>query len=379
MRLTRTDTLLARLHALGLANRGDDLAAAVAAGLRDAPAGTYRDAFAARLTEASTRRLFSEAGKDRRHDEALVGVWGPRAAPYVVARADVGVFTRGGLPTTDASEKAYAPSAIKALAPGGRALLEAATEVEEAMVAAVAGGPVERDAMHEQLREALPGALLWACKGCGTNHVHPSVWRTACAYGRVGRVLDTDARAVTYTRVAAPPDPGEDAAARAELTRRALHHHGPLTAIEFAAWLSLSKAEAGKRLEAVSGELTEVDRDGTDALALTRDLAVFEDPEPIRGLRLLGPGDPLLDGRDRTTLIPDRAQQKEVWKILGNPGLVLQSGRPVGTWRAKAKSRRLELTLTPFGDAPLPAANSVQPEADRLAAARGREDGAVLV
>lgn len=182
---------------------------------------------------------------------------------------------------------------------------------------------------------------------------------------------------MTYAAIAAPPDPAQDAAARAELTRRAVHHHGPLTTGELAQWLGVAKGEAGERLEAVGPELTEVDRDGTAALALTADLDGLEDLDPIRGVRLLGSGDPLLDGRDRSTVIPDRAQQKEVWKILGNPGLVLLSGRPVGTWRAKAKGRRLELTLTPLGDARLPPAKTLQPEADRLAVARGREDGVV--
>jgi hypothetical protein len=360
MRLTADAVRAARIAAQHLHARlpmGSE-AAAAAPGLRDTPVGTARDALAARVQAPVTQ-------------DGLVGVWGPRGAPYVVAEADLAVFTRGALPVDEASARTFAPSAVKALDPHGIALLDAFAEVERVMRSAVADGPVERDDMHQQLRDALPGSLLWACKGCGTEHVHPMVWRGACTMGALRRDDASPSRAVTYAAVASSPDPSGDVAARAELTRRALHHHGPLTLSELAAWLSVSKPETRARLDAIAGELEEVDRQGEPAWALAADLELLTAPPAPQSLRLLAAGDPLLDSRDRASLVPDPAVHKEVWRALASPGVVLADGAVVGTWRAKAKGRRLELTLTPLGSARLPSAGRLRPEAEALAAARG--------
>ena len=41
--------------------------------------------------------------------------------------------------------------------------------------------------------------------------------------------------------------------------------------------------------------------------------------------------------------------QKEVWRILGNPGALLLDGEIAGVWRAKVSGRkRVDLTVTAF-------------------------------
>ena len=375
MRVTREAVRAARIAAQHLGARlpAGAEATVAAPGLRDTPAGAFRDALAARM-DASSRQFAPDGGIDRRLDAAqtgLVAIWGPRGAPYVVAEADLAVFTRGALPVDEASARAFAPSATKALDPHGIALLDAFAEVERVMRAAVAEGPVERDDMHQRLRDALPGELLWACKGCGTDHVHPMVWRAACTMGSVRRDDFSPTRAVTYAAVASPPDPSGDVAARAKLTRRALHHHGPLTLAELATWLAVSRADARARLDAVADELAEIDREGAPAWALAADRDVLASPPAPHGVRLLAAGDPLLDGRDRASFIPDPALQKEIWKAVASPGVVLVDGEAVATWRANAKGKRLALALTPLGGARLPAVERLAPEAEALAAARG--------
>jgi len=382
MRLTAQVVRAARIAAQHLDARlpaGTEVIAA-APGLRDTPAGTFHDALAAR-TDGSGRQLAPSGGVSRRLDAAetgLVAIWGPRGAPYVVAKADLAIFTRGALPVDEASARAFAPSAAKALGPHGITLLDAFGQVERAMRAAVADGPVERDAMHQQLREALPGELLWACKGCGTDHVHPMVWRGACTMGSVRRDDASPSRAVTYASVASPPDPAGDAPARAEITRRALRYHGPLTLVEVATWLAVSPADVRVRLDAIVAELEEVDREGEQAWALAADLELLAEPPAPHGVRLLAAGDPLLDGRDRASLIPDPALRKEVWKALASPGVVLADGELVGTWRAKVRGGHLEVALTPLGGAQLPAAERLAPEADALAAARGLASATIV-
>jgi hypothetical protein len=370
VRVTRDAVRRARLAALGLAERGGDAVAAARPGLRDTPAGAHRDALAARLPPSS-RRFATQEGAERHVDEGLVAIWGPRAAPYVVPRGDLGVFTRGGLPTDEASAKVYAPSAVKALAPHGISVLDAVAQVGHVMRAAVADGPVERDAMHQRLREALPPALLWPCKGCGTDHVHPMVWRAACAYGAIGRDDTASSRAVTYAPIADPPATAQDAAARAELLRRVLHHHGPLTTRELQAHLALARAEVVARLAAIAGEVEEVDREGKAAHALVADLDALADPPAVEGVRFVAAADPLLEGRDRGTLVQDAAAHKALWTVIASPGAVVADGRIAGTWRARAKGRRLEVAVTALPGARLPALRRLEPEAEALAAGRG--------
>jgi Winged helix DNA-binding domain len=370
---------LARVAAQHLGARVDDVALAASAGLRDSPAGAARDALAARLTPgvASNGRFRTVGDRNRQLDDGLVAVWGPRAAPYLVAEGDVGVFTRGALPADEASARKLAPSATKALDPHGILIVDAVARVAEAMGAAVADGPVARDDLHQRLREALPPELLWWCKGCQSHHVHPMLWRAAAQRGGVRRDEDAPGRAVTFAAIAEPPDPAGDAAARAELTRRALHHHGPLTTAELAAWLAASRADAAARLSAIADEVTEVARGGRGAWALRADLPRLGQPPAAHGVRLLPTGDPLLDGRDRASLLPDPTEQREVWKALAAPGAVLHDGRIVATWRAKATGRDLAVTLAPLGGRPLPPAELVLPEAEALAAARGLEGATV--
>lgn len=73
--------------------------------------------------------------------------------------------------------------------------------------------------------------------------------------------------------------------------------------------------------------------------------------------------------------MPDKARQKELWKILGNPGAVLVDGEVAGTWRAKAAGKRLTITVGSF--APLSKATravieiEIEIEAGLVAEVRG--------
>ena len=88
--------------------------------------------------------------------------------------------------------------------------------------------------------------------------------------------------------------------------------------------------------------------------------------------------DALLQARDRDLLVPDREQQKEVWRILGNPGVLLVDGEIAGVWRAKmAGKKRVDLTVTPFGTLSAKARKAVEAEADQVARARGADDATV--
>ena len=62
-------------------------------------------------------------------------------------------------------------------------------------------------------------------------------------------------------------------------------------------------------------------------------------------MRLLAPGDPVLLGRDRETLIGDPAARKKVWAAPGGMGIVTDDGEPVALWRGRKKGKKLEVSV----------------------------------
>ena len=85
-------------------------------------------------------------------------------------------------------------------------------------------------------------------------------------------------------------------------------------------------------------------------------------------------GDPFLAQRDRSTLLPDKAHQRALWRPAGSPGLVLMTGRPVGIWRARQAGARLRVTVEPFGDLNPRKRQAIEQAAAVVAPFRGRDD-----
>jgi winged helix DNA-binding protein len=95
--------------------------------------------------------------------------------------------------------------------------------------------------------------------------------------------------------------------------------------------------------------------------------------------RLLGPFDPLLQGRDRALLVPGEAHAKDLWRILGRPGGVLVDGEVVGTWRPRKAGRRLGLQVQLWQDVSPAVQTALAEQAEALATCRGVELGQVDV
>jgi hypothetical protein len=149
---------------------------------------------------------------------------------------------------------------------------------------------------------------------------------------------------------------------------RYLRIHGPATKSEAAGFVGTTKTAAASMWPE---ELTEVRIGGKPAFLPTERLAELENPPEPDPVRLLAPLDPLLQARDKGLLVPDRARRKEIWRMLGNPGVVLADGEIAGTWRAKANGRkRLDFTISPFEPLTPAAREAAEAEAERVAAAR---------
>ena len=131
-------------------------------------------------------------------------------------------------------------SAAKTL--GERTAMEALDRVSEAVDDALAGGPLARDEFHQALRERLPDDLLWWCRGCGSHHVHPSLWRATGVRG-VLAVVGREGRSAVFglpPKAAPVKDPGR------ELARRFLRAYGPSRPPLFAAWAGLGPPTRGR-------------------------------------------------------------------------------------------------------------------------------------
>jgi hypothetical protein len=98
------------------------------------------------------------------------------------------------------------------------------------------------------------------------------------------------------------------------------------------------------------------------------------DPPTAGGARLLPAGDPFLAQRDRATLIPDRAMQRALWRPVGSPGLVLMTGHPTGTWRAKVAGDRLDVSVQTFASLSDRQRTAIEQAAGSVALFRGRAD-----
>ena len=89
--------------------------------------------------------------------------------------------------------------------------------------------------------------------------------------------------------------------------------------------------------------------------------------------------DPYLQARDRELLVPDQALRSELYRALGNPGVVLADGEVVATWRPKAAGAWLTLLVSAAAPLTPDVRARIDDEAERVAAARGARLREVVV
>jgi Winged helix DNA-binding domain len=348
--LTRAQAVAFRVARHHLAERlgSEGVQAAAVVGLQDTPPGTAALALAARADVAPEAL------------DELVLVPSVRGAPLAVAERDLAVFTAGLEPPDEEAAKAVVGNAWKSL--DGIAAMEALDRVSEAVYDSLRDGPLARDDFHQALRDRLPHELLWWCKGCGSHHVHPSLWRATGIRGVIA-IVGRDGRSAVFglpPEAPAVEDPG------AELARRFLSAYGPARPRLLAEWAGLATSHATALWER-AGPLVPVDLEGRNAWALAEDEPALAEPARAEGVRLLPNLDPLNVGRDRDLLVPDPAVRKRIWTALGGPGTVLVSGEVTGLWRAAKKGKKLLVTVEPLSDLATATKDELAAEAERIA------------
>ncbi len=362
-----------RVAAQGLAARDGAPPAAGLAGwaVQDSPPGAAAAALAARAEELAPGWL------DRAlEDRALVALYNPRTATAVLPAREAAAFATALLPRDDAGLRAVAGQAVPDRREG---LAEPVGLAVAAVSDALDGVVLSRDELHEALRARLPAALLPWCAGCRSHHARRGLLVLAGLHGRLchaGRAGRQPAFARTDQWVGW--EPPEREVAGAELVRRHLRWAGPTTRQALAAWAGIGTAQARELWTLVEDELAEVAlEDGGRAWVLAEDAALLADPPSASGARLLGPGDPLLQPRDREVLVADPAVRRTLWAPIPGPGLLLVDGLPVALWRARRAGRALAVRVAPFARVGARGRAAAEDEAQRLAPHRGAERATV--
>ena len=166
------------------------------------------------------------------------------------------------------------------------------------------------------------------------------------------------------------PQVNRDSAKEA-LVRRCLRCYGPSTEEQFSQWTGIAPSAARRAWRLVEDRLLQVTWEGGKGWLHEDDLAPFHSPPTAEGVRLLPPHDPYLQQRDRETLMPDRALHRQLWRSVGDPGMVLAVGEVVALWRPRKRGNRLVVTVEPFGPLAKGVREGIATEAERMAPFRG--------
>jgi hypothetical protein len=355
------DQILAfRLARSGLAARdAKTLAAAAACPASDFSRDAALLALGARL-DGLTREAYDEAVDSG--DLVLAHV--QRGAIHALAPGDLALYGRALLGRDDDELGVQLGQQMQKLAANEKLSLgDALDEVAGATTDALKGGrKLGKNELHEELRQRVRPELMPWCRGCKSHHVAPMLWRFATV--KAGVRLESGRR---YVR----GKPGRTPAAR-EALLAFLGFYGPAKPGDFAEWAGIAKPHAQRIWDDAEPELSEAG----DAWMRKADRRALGSPPAAEGIRLIPPGDPYLQKPNRRLLAPDDALRKRLFRPVASPGAVLKDGRLVGLWRAKARGKKLEVSVERLGRLSKAA---VADEAQRLAALRGAGEAAVSV
>jgi hypothetical protein len=353
VRVDRARVMAYRVRALGLAERGRERPSDLAVldlGVQEYTPDSTRIALAARTTADLA-------------DDRLIMVWAARGAPHLHRRAELKSLMTALWPVSDADASARINSAQipDGVRLGIRAFTVTATAFREVLTRSMPRGEVST-----LVSERVPKELTYDCRGCGARHIAGNAWQHSGLAGAVEvESRGKDAMLAPIKRLPGPPTANRGIEGLIITYLRLL---GPASPVEVGKYFGSSTAEMRK---VWPDGLAEVTVDGRRSWLPADAVAGLTGAAPVRGVRLLPPMDALLQARDRDVLVPAKARQKEVWRTLGNPGVVVVDGEITGVWRAKMSGRkRVDLTVTAFDDLTATSRKALDAEAAEVARAR---------
>jgi Winged helix DNA-binding domain len=319
-------------------------------------------------------------------------VWGLRGAPHAYRSGELPDVARALVPFSEADARKRVYDAARPLVAAGIDVSRALATVGAAMRRLVTG-PTVKGELSGRVAAALDEPFRRWCAPCGATHLYEMTFRLGALHaglalgpGTSPPVLEPSppwaARHLETFADQVATDParrgGPD---RLDVVRGYLRLQGPARPADVAAYLDAPVADVRERWSDLADELVEVDVEGERRWALAAgedevegEVAAAADRLAAQRpgvVRLLGPFDLFLQGKDRELLVPDADRRRELWPTLGRPGAVVHDGEVVGTWRPRAAGRRLRIQVTAWGPWSPAVERGVDEQAERLAAFRG--------
>ena len=191
--------------------------------------------------------------------------------------------------------------------------------------------------MSTQLTGRLDEPYLRECVPCQAVHAYEQPFRLAAL--RAGLELEPDTSPPVLRRIPRWRGPAASVPEHLDPVRGVLRLLGPATPKLVAGYVDAPVAEVSARWPE-DVETVEVDGQRLDVLA--DDVPALSGAESSGVVRLLGPFDLFLQGRDRDLVVPDPAARKDLWRTLGRPGAVLAGDEIVGSWRPRASGKEAQ-------------------------------------
>lgn len=294
----------------------------------------------------------------------LVLAWSLRGAPHAYRRAEVAQVAAAVAPWSESDAAKRIFDAARPLKQAGIPVLDALGHIASEM-REIAAQPLAKGEMSGALTQRLEEPYLRWCNPCQATHVFEQPFRLAAL--QAGLELEPGTSPPVLRRVPGWRGPSKRAPEHLDPVRALLRLLGPADARLVAGYVDSPVAEVKARWPE---DVVPVEVEGQRLDVLAEDLGALTDPPSTSGVRLLGPFDLFLQGRDRELLVPDDAARKDLWRTLGRPGGVLVGGELVGSWRPRSKGRRLQVAVTIWDGSAVP--DGVAEQAERLAAFRGQ-------
>lgn len=361
---------------------GELLAVAGTCGLQNSPPGAWETAAFCRLKNCTLPQLHQALYQKKE----LLQAWSIRGVPLIFPTADSDVFLSALIAQEGEEPWIYTKGIGLALDHLGMSFAELLPLVESAakyLEDHTIKSKEELDRVLAQLiAEQLPAQKqsLWNAPSMYGSPDRQTVGGAAvsfllrpCSFKGLVVFGEREGISPTFTsplrwlgHKLVPSAQGE-----AELARRFLHAYGPATPRAFADWLGSTPAQAKRLWQQIEEELEPVTAAGKKAFILQSDRESFRRADTEEALLLLGPHDPYLDIRDRAILLDDTAAQRQVWRTVGNPGVILKSGKIIGIWKTRIQREKLSVTTTLWQPLSTPEQRELERQMEGYASFRG--------
>lgn len=307
----------------------------------------------ARAHRVSERRCNAMLTSDR----SLAKTWAHRATVHTLATEDHPLIMSAIGGPLGARFHAWMGD-IHGERPGG---YEA---VKEAILAALAEGPLTRQALHGHV----PALREVPYAGWGAD-VKGLAYEGRLVFAEQGGARTSFASVENW--LGGLPSQTSASEATAELLRRYLAGYGPATLADFRIWTMLSAKSCRAALNSIRDEMDEVRIEGREDLHFVMKGETAPEVTPS-GPRLLAKFDPLLMMSKDRSLFLEPKFTNQVIRIAGQiEACVLLASQVAGVWRLDRKSNRADVVLSWFGTPRARERRAVEREAQAVGRAMG--------